>query len=313
MSMTTKRISQKPCPSNHQPVLRSASKRRGTVVTSPKAKRRKNGESAKEHSKNGNKAGTSRAASPSRPSKASSRPPIQSGSFAQELREKIVRWAELEKYIQEPRAKSAVLGGITQKLETTREPRIPAGKVQAYADTNGLPPGMPDNLTRETAQDSQAPEIETSEWLAAQGWERLTLVFESEMKAGEECREREILSDLAGQLWLVTAWHSESGRTLRAERRRISRGAACAHMARFRIPDAFHGDFRECQPPKLRLETAIQETRAFLLLMADAEGGQRYGNFTGDKGEAIQAGIMSLSHSLGDELAAAFYTMEDAE
>jgi len=187
--------------------------------------------------------------------------------------------------------------------------KIPAGKVQAYADTNGLPPAR--NLTRETP--SPAPEIETAEWLAARGWERLTMVYESELEAsGEEWRESEILADPSGQLWFVTDWHRESGIPYRAERRRITREAACARMARFMIPSEFHGDFIQCQRPKSRLETAIQEARAFLLLMSDSEGGSRFGSFTGEKGQALQAGIVSLSHSLGDELAAAFYAAEDA-
>ena len=79
----------------------------------------------------------------------------------------------------------------------------------------------------------------------------------------------------------------------------------------FTIPGEFHKDFRECRSPKLRLETAIQEARAFLLLMSDAECG-RVGSYTGQKGEALHAGIVSLSRSLGDELAAAFYAAEDA-
>ena len=188
--------------------------------------------------------------------------------------------------------------------------KIRAGKVQAYADTNGLPPAH--NVTRETAPATPAPEIETAEWLAKQGWERISFVFESEREANGDHRESEILADPSRQLWLVTDWHGKRGIPHHAERRRISREAAVARMARFMIPEAFHHDFRECRPPKLRLETAIQEVRAFLLLMADTECGQRYGSFTGDKGEAIQAGIVSLSHSLGDELAAAFYAAEEA-
>ena len=80
-----------------------------------------------------------------------------------------------------------------------------------------------------------------------------------------------------------------------------------SRMARAIIPDEFHGDFRECTPPKLRLETAIQEARAFMVLMSDPAE-----EFCGSRGEAIQAGIASLSLRLGDELAAAFYAAEDA-
>jgi len=189
--------------------------------------------------------------------------------------------------------------------------KIPAGKVQAYADTNGLPPAR--NLTRETAPVSQAPQIETPEWLAEQGWERLSLVFESAPEENGDWRESEILADPSRNLWLVTDWHGKSGIPHRAERRPISRDAAVARMARFIIPDEFRYDFRESRAPKLRLETAIQETRAFLLLMSDSEGVSRFGSFTGEKGEALQAGIVSLSHSLGDELAAAFYAAEDCE
>ena len=172
---------------------------------------------------------------------------------------------------------------------------------------------VPADLTRATDPAHLAPEIETAEWLAARGWERLTMVFESERTRGEEWREREILADPAGQLWIVTDWHGESGIPYRAERRRISRDAACAHLARFMIPDAFQGDFIQCTPPRLRLENAIQEARAFMLIMADSEAGQRDGSFTGEKGQAIQAGLVSLSHRLGDELAAAFYAAEEGE
>ena len=81
-----------------------------------------------------------------------------------------------------------------------------------------------------------------------------------------------------------------------------------SRMERAIIPDEFHGDFREWEPPKLRLETAIMEARAFMLLMSDPAE-----EFCGSRGEAIQAGIASLSLRLGDELAAAFYAGEDAE
>ena len=172
---------------------------------------------------------------------------------------------------------------------------------------------IPAALTRATDPAHLAPEIETAEGLAARGWERLTRVFESERTRGEEWREREILADPAGQLWIVTDWHGESGIPYRTERRRISRDAACAHLARFMIPDAFQGDFIQCTPPRLRLENAIQEARAFMLIMADSEAGQRDGSFTGEKGQAIQAGLVSLSHRLGDELAAAFYAAEEGE
>jgi len=182
--------------------------------------------------------------------------------------------------------------------------KIPAGKVQAYADTNGLPPAR--NLTRETA--SPAPEIESAEWLGKQGWDRISFVFESERESNGDYRESEILADPNRQLWLVTDWRGKSGIPHRAERRRISREAAVARMARFVIPEEFHRDFRECSPPKLRLETAILEARAFMLLMSDPAE-----EFCGSRGEAIQAGIASLSLRLGDELAAAFYAGEDAE
>ncbi len=177
-----------------------------------------------------------------------------------------------------------------------RASKIPAGKVQAR------------NLTRENLP---AAEIETAEWLAKQGWRRISMVFESEA-CPEGWEEREILEDPNGGLWLVTDWHGKSGIPHRAERRRITREAACARLAR-QIPEEFQTSFRECQRPKLRLETAIQEARAFLHLMADADGGHRYGDFSGEKGEALQAGIVSLSHSLGDELAAAFYAAEGEE
>ena len=45
-----------------------------------------------------------------------------------------------------------------------------------------------------------------------------------------------------------------------------------------------------------------------MLLMSDPAE-----EFCGPRGEAIQAGIASLSLRLGDELAAAFYAAEDAE
>ena len=102
-----------------------------------------------------------------------------------------------------------------------------------------------------------SPETETAEWLAEQGWERISFVFESECDANGDYRESELLADPSGQLWIVTDWHGESGIPHRAERRRITREAAAARMARGMIPDEFHGDFRECEPPKLRLETAI--------------------------------------------------------
>ena len=172
---------------------------------------------------------------------------------------------------------------------------------------------IPAALTRATDPAHPAPEIETAEWLAARGWERLTMIFESERQRGEEWRESEILADPDGQLWLVTDWHGQSGIPDRAERRRITRAAACARIARAMIPESLQGDFIQCTPPRLRLETAIQEARAFMLLVSDAEGWQRYGSFTGEKGEAIQAGIVSLSHRLGDELAAAFYAAEEGE
>jgi len=189
--------------------------------------------------------------------------------------------------------------------------KIPAGKVQACADTNA-----PDssNKQAETAEARMArfgfpvPEIETAEWLAKQGWERISFVFESEREAKGDYRESEILADPSGQLWIVTDWHGESGIPLRAERRRITREAAVARIARFMIPEEFRGAFRECQPPKLRLETAIQEARAFMLLMSDPPE-----EFCGQRGESIQAGIASLSLRIGDDLAAAFYAAEDAE
>ena len=156
-----------------------------------------------------------------------------------------------------------------------------------------------------------SPETETAEWLAEQGWERISHIFESDQEANGDYRESEIMADPSGNLWLVTDWHGKSGIPHRAERRRISREAAAARVARFTIPGEFHKDFRECRSPKLRLETAIQEARAFLLLMSDAECG-RVGSYTGQKGEALHAGIVSLSRSLGDELAAAFYAAEDA-
>lgn len=94
---------------------------------------------------------------------------------------------------------------------------------------------------------------------------------------------------------------------------------ALLSKASLRLPEqsenhAFgENELREGAPSRLRLETAIQETRAFLLLMADAEGGHRYGDFTDDRGEAIQAGISSLSMRLGDALASAFYSKEEEE
>lgn len=187
-----------------------------------------------------------------------------------------------------------------------RSYKIPSGKVQAHADTNGLPP----ESTLPRNNPSPAPEVETADWLAERGWKRLVFVFESIREANGHWRESEILADPTGGLWLVTDWHGESGIPHRAERRRITREAACARLARAFIPEEFHGEFRECMAPRLRLETAIQEARAFLLLVAAAEGGQ---SFSGDTGSALQAGIVSLSHSLGDELAAAFYAVEDAE
>jgi len=82
--MTTKRVSQKPCQSNNPPALRSASKQRGTVSTSPKAERRKNGESAKEHSKPGSNPGANRTVSTGKKSKASSQKPSGSPSASAE-------------------------------------------------------------------------------------------------------------------------------------------------------------------------------------------------------------------------------------
>ena len=139
--MTTKRISSKPCPSNLQPALRSASKRRETVSTSPKAKRRQNGESAKEPSKNGSKADTIRAASTAKRSKPSSRkssPRPSEGSFSlafdkYELRD-IARCARFDKQSPEAWAKSAVLGWIPETLEAIREPRMPARERAAKAN-----------------------------------------------------------------------------------------------------------------------------------------------------------------------------------
>ena len=170
-------------------------------------------------------------------------------------------------------------------------------------------PASKKHLARETA--SPAPEIETADWLAKQGWERVSLVFEIQSGANGDSRETEILADSTGQLWIVTDYSGKGGITYRAERRKITGEAAAARMARASIPDKFHGDFRECRPPKSRLETAIKEARAFLILMAHAECG-RVGSYTGQKREAFQAGIVSLLHSLGDELAAAFYAAEDA-
>jgi hypothetical protein len=272
MFMTKKRKSEKLCPSNLQPGLRSASKQRESGSTSPKARRRKNGGSAKGHSKNGSKAGANRAASRSLPSKISS-PGNQSG-----------------------------------KRDSAPASEIPPVNRDIYAGWNGLPPE--DTLTRETP--SPAPEVETAEWLATQGWERLSWVFESTREPSGDYREGEIVSDPHGGLWLVTDWHGQSGIPHRAERRRITREAACARVARASIPETFQGDFRECTSPRLRIETAIQQVRAFLLLLADTAARLGLEGLEGDKGLALQAGIVSLSHSLGDELAAAFYAAEDA-
>lgn len=156
----------------------------------------------------------------------------------------------------------------------------------------------------------QVPEVETAAWLAERGWNRISFAYDSRQETNGDFRESEIIADPSGRLWMVSEWNGRSGSVHRAERRRITREAACARMARASIPDELQGDFRECRPPKLRLETAIQEVRAFLLLLADADGGQ---SFSGEKGSDLQAGIVSLSHSLGNELAAAFYASEDAE
>lgn len=159
-----------------------------------------------------------------------------------------------------------------------------------------------------------APEIETAEALAAKGWQRLTLVFESILSPSGEWEETEILADPEGELWLVSDWQQPDGDGTphRAARRRIGREAACAMVAKANIPEAFRGDFRECHPPRLRLETAIQETRAFLVLMADSEAGHLHGNYSGATGETIRAGMASLSARLVEELTAAFYTAGDA-
>jgi len=138
--MTRKSISSKPCQSNNQPALRSASKRLETVSTSPKAKRRQNGESAKEPSKNGSKAGASRAALPSMPSKPSSPKPSgnQRRSLAlafdkQELRD-IARCARFDKQSPDAWAKSALLGWTSETLEAIREPRMSARERAAKAN-----------------------------------------------------------------------------------------------------------------------------------------------------------------------------------
>lgn len=138
MFMTTKRVSQKPCPSNLQPALRGASKRRETASTSPKAKRQKNGGSAKERSNNGSNVGANRAASTAKRSKASSPSPLPSGSLAlafdkQELAD-IARCARFDKQSPEAWAKSAVLGWIPETLEAIREPRMPARERAAKAN-----------------------------------------------------------------------------------------------------------------------------------------------------------------------------------
>lgn len=141
--MTTKRISSKPCPSNLQPALRSASKRRGTVATSPKAKRQKNGGSAKERSSNGSKADQARAALPSLPSKASSPKPrwSPSGKLCRDFRKQdiqdlweIDRGARHDKQSPGAKAKAVVIGRISGALETIQGSRIPALERAAKAN-----------------------------------------------------------------------------------------------------------------------------------------------------------------------------------
>lgn len=173
--------------------------------------------------------------------------------------------------------------------------RIPkTAKAQAYADTSGLPP-------------SEFQEVETPEALAARGWERLTTTFESEHHP-EGWEEREIMQDPEGGLWLVTDWHGQSGIPHRAARRRMEREEAIQRVALACIPEEFHPSFRECHRPISRLETAIQEARAFIHLMeVGSEGGQREGTFVGVGGEVIKAGISSLACSIGKELSDAFY------
>ena len=135
--MTRKTVSSKPCPSNLRPGSHSAFKQRGTASTSPKAKRPKNGGSAKGRCRNGSRAGTSRVVSHSLPSKASS--PHQLGSekpdspAAVELRLPFSseQWADIQacaaydKKSPDAWALEAVLSWIPETLEAIDLDRLP--------------------------------------------------------------------------------------------------------------------------------------------------------------------------------------------
>jgi hypothetical protein len=176
---------------------------------------------------------------------------------------------------------------------------------QSATDQAGIPTGV-------VAPDPRAAtEIETTEFLAAQGWKRLTLTLGCEFE-GEEERSEEILEDPFGRLWHQLEWNLKHDATVtRAERQRITRAQACAIITKNSIPEAFQADFQQCtvapEPPDL--ETAIMKARAFMMLMADSECCHLHGDFVGSRGGAFQAGINSLAIEIGDELAAGFYTM----
>ena len=139
MFMTKKQISKKPCQSNLQPALRHASKTRETVSTSPKAKRRQNGESARERSSSGSTTDANLAGSTVKRLKASSRPQRPNGGsltleFDNHELHELAQCARFDKQSLEAWAKSAVLGWIPETLEAIRESRMPARERAAKAN-----------------------------------------------------------------------------------------------------------------------------------------------------------------------------------
>ena len=135
--MTRKSISSKPCPSNLQPELRGASKKRAAVTPSPKAKRRKNGESAKEPSNNGSKADKHREASPSLPSKTSSPKPsgslVLAGKAQVEIRLAFTpgEWADIQTVAAYDKThpaqweRASVLSWVPETLDAIRRENLP--------------------------------------------------------------------------------------------------------------------------------------------------------------------------------------------
>lgn len=150
--------------------------------------------------------------------------------------------------------------------------------------------------------------IETAEFLATQGWKRLTFTMGCEFE-GEEEREEEIIEDPFGGLWHHFEWNPKRCATVtRAERQRITRAQACAILTKHSIPEAFQADFQQCQQEEEApdLEQAVAKARAFMMLMADTECLRRDGVFAGERDSTFQAGIQWLALQIGDELGAAF-------